>query len=329
MFLIGVRAPGDRLPPRKLVRNTSRILPRASAPHAYDHTMTRGICALTGASGYVGSRMAHHLTDVGWEVRALCRSPPDIPDSHLSHVPFDLADASASAALDGADALVHAAYDFSHRHWSDIARVNVGGSRALFAAAQAAGITRIVCVSTVAAFPGARSLYGRAKLAIERAALDVGGAVIRPGLVWGPQGAAMFGALRTAIERLPVIPLVVPADLSVTSVYEDDLAMFLERLLDGWPEGAGHLFVAASEEMLTFGELLRSLAAEHAPNRRFVGVPWVVAWLGLRTLEACGATPPFPSDRLLSLVHTDSDPLARATGPTACYGVKFRPFSLA
>jgi nucleoside-diphosphate-sugar epimerase len=288
-----------------------------------------GICAITGASGYVGSRMAHHLASVGWQVRALCRSAPAIAEDCVSYIPFDLAGASAAEALADADALVHAAYDFSHTRWSDIERVNIEGSRRLLTAAQAAGVRRIVCVSTVAAFPGARSRYGRAKLEIERMAMAAGGSVIRPGLVWGPQGAAMFGALQRAIERLPVVPLVVPADLGITSVYEDDLALLLERLLAGWPRGSGRLFVAASEEMLTFGELLRSLAAKHAPNRRFVGVPWTVAWLGLRTLEAFGVTPPFPSDRLLSLVNTDSNPLARATASTACYGVTFRPFSLA
>jgi nucleoside-diphosphate-sugar epimerase len=247
-------------------------------------------------------------------------------DDRISNVRFDLADGSAAEALDGVDALVHAAYDFSHTRWSDVARVNIGGSRRLLGAAHDAGVDRVVCVSTVAAFPGARSMYGRAKLEIERITMEVGGAVIRPGLVWGPQGAAMFGALRRAVERLPVVPLVASADLDVPSVYEDDLALLLERLLGAWPDGSGKLFVAACEDMLTFGELLRSLSPEHGATRRFVSVPWVVAWLGLRALETVGLPAAFHSDRLISLVNTDSDPLARATGHAERYGVRFRPY---
>jgi nucleoside-diphosphate-sugar epimerase len=289
----------------------------------------RGTCVITGASGYVGSRMARHLLSAGWDLTALTRSPPDgRADERITYVPFDLAGADAGAALEHADALVHVAYDFSHRRWSDIARVNIEGSRRLFATARAAEVQCIVCVSTVAAFPGARSRYGRAKLEIERVALDVGGAVIRPGLVWGPDGAAMFGALRAAVERLPVVPLPVPADLRVTTVHEDDLALFLERLLERWPEGSGELFVAACERMLTFGELLDALASKYAPGRRFLAVPWRAAWLALRALELLGIAPPFPSDRLLSLINTDSDPLARASTTSARYGVDFRPFSL-
>jgi NADH dehydrogenase len=287
-----------------------------------------GVCAITGASGYVGSRIANHLARSGWQVRALCRARSSVwDDDRISSVPFDLADGSAAEALDGVDALVHAAYDFSHTRWRDVARVNIDGSQRLLGATHDAGVDRIVLVSTVAAFPGARSMYGRAKLEIECMTLEIGGAVIRPGLVWGPHGAAMFGALRRAVERLPVVPLVASADLDVPSVHEDDLALLLERLLVAWPDGSGKLFVAACEDMLTFGELLRSLAPEHGSTRRFVAVPWVLAWLGLRALEALGVRPHLASDRLISLVNTDSDPLARATARAERYGVTFRPYS--
>jgi nucleoside-diphosphate-sugar epimerase len=295
-------------------------------PSGSHNPPAQGVCAITGASGYVGSRIASHLASAGWEVRALCRSQPRIPQGRISQVPFDLAADVSREALRDVDALIHTGYDFSHTHWKDILRVNVEGSRRLFAAAREAQVDRIVCISTVAAFPGARSMYGRAKLEIETLAMDVGGAVVRPGLVWGPQGAAMFGSLRRAVHSLPVVPLLVPADLRVTLVYEDDLALFLERLLEAWPDGSKQLFVAASERMPTFGELLRSL--QDGRRRRFVTVPWRAVWLALRALERLGARLPFASDSLLSLATTDRDPFARATARTARYGVEFRPYAL-
>jgi nucleoside-diphosphate-sugar epimerase len=286
-------------------------------------------CAVTGASGYVGSRIAGHLTRQGWNVRALSRSGSSEKHFHLTHVHFELGANPTPQALDGVDALVHAAYDFRVTSWPDIERVNVDGSRRLFAAAREANVERIVLVSTLAAFPGARSLYGRAKLEIERAAIESGAAIVRPGLVWGAHGAAMFGALQRVVERLPIVPLLGPRELQLTLVHEDDLALLVERLLELWPAGARKLLVAASGRTLTFEELLRSLASRTGRRRGFVRLPWTAAWLGLRMLEAVGATPPFRSDNLVSFVSTDDRPFARATDSAVRYGVRFRPYTLA
>lgn len=231
--------------------------------------------------------------------------------------------------MDGVEALVHPAYDFSATRWADIQRINVDGSRRLLTAAREAQIERIVLVSTLAAFPGARSLYGRAKLEIEQAAMDTGAAIVRPGLVWGAEGAAMFGAVQRAVERLPIVPLLGPAELALSLVHEDDLALLVERLLELWPAASGKLLVAASGRTLTFVELLRSLTARAGKHPRLIRLPWRIVWLGLRALETIGATPPFRSDNLVSFVSIDDNPFARATDCAAHYGVSFRPYSLA
>lgn len=289
-------------------------------------------CAVTGASGYVGSRIAAQLAAAGWEVLALSRSTAsrkhtsEAGHSTYEHSYFELGHPLAPGALDGIDALVHAAYDFGATRWTDITQVNVEGSRRLFIAAREAKVDRVIFVSSIAAFPAARSLYGRAKLAIERAALEVSAAIIRPGLVWGPHGAAMFGALRDVVEQLPVVPLFVPAKHELSLVHEDDLTSLVERLLGGWPEGSCKLFVAASPTTVSFGELLGSLAQHLARRPLFVRVPWQAAWLGLRVLEGIGVTPPFRSDSLLSLATADTDPLSRATDCAERYGLQFRPY---
>jgi nucleoside-diphosphate-sugar epimerase len=287
----------------------------------------RGVCAITGASGYVGSRVAMYLARDGWEIRALSRQRPR--EKHIdAQVHFELGGDVTPEALAGARALVHVAYDFSAVRWRDIARVNIEGSRRLFAAARDANIDRIVLMSTVAAFPGARSLYGRAKLEIERAALEVNATVVRPGLVWGHQGAAMFGALQRTVRRLRVVPLLVPGERQFRLVHEDDLAALVASILNWWPVGSGKLYVAAADEPTAFIELLRSLASQTSERPRFVRLPWRAVWLVMRMLEACGASLPFRSDSLVSLAAIDDDPLSRATDHAARYGVRFRPYAL-
>jgi nucleoside-diphosphate-sugar epimerase len=287
----------------------------------------RGVCAITGASGYVGPGLASHLARAGWAIREFSRSGADRPQPGPARVRFELGADPPPAAFDGVDCLVHLAYDFSATRWGEVERINVQGSRRLFAAARAADVERIVFVSTIAAFPGARSLYGRAKLEIERAAIEAGGTIIRPGQVWSPRRGAMLETLQRVVEQLPIVPLPLPAGLQLNLVHEDDLALLVERLLDRWPEVAGELFVAASTQTLSFEELLASLEGQAGRRPRVVRLPWPAAWLGLRTLELVGARPPFRSDSLISLVAADADPRSRATDDAERHGVRFRPYA--
>lgn len=115
---------------------------------------------VTGASGFVGSRVVRALLAGGHQVRALVR--PTAPRDNLAGLAVEVAEGdlpaprSLAAALDGCDALVHAAADY--RLWvpdpDAMMRVNVEGTRALMQAALAAGISRIVHTSSVAALGG-------------------------------------------------------------------------------------------------------------------------------------------------------------------------------
>ena len=106
-------------------------------------------------------------------------------------------------------ALVHCAYDFKPVSRREIQRVNVEGSRKLLAAATAGGVQRIAVMSTISAFEGCRSDYGKAKLEIEAAARAAGALVVRSGLVWAdgpPSGGGMFGSLARSVGA-SMVPL--------------------------------------------------------------------------------------------------------------------------
>src|SRR5205814_3363974 len=114
---------------------------------------------------------------------------------------------------------------------AEIERVNVAGSVALFQAAEAAGVVRRLFVSTISAWDGGRSQYGRGKLTVERAVRASGGLIVRPGLVWGCEGRGMFAAL-ARIAALPVLPLFDGGRQPFFLIHAEDLAALLARAVE-------------------------------------------------------------------------------------------------
>ena len=74
---------------------------------------------------------------------------------------FKLGEPIDPQALKNCRALIHCAYDFSKVSWKDIYSTNVRGSELLLHAAQQAGVERLMFISTISAFTGCRSLYGK------------------------------------------------------------------------------------------------------------------------------------------------------------------------
>jgi nucleoside-diphosphate-sugar epimerase len=154
-----------------------------------------GVAAVTGARGFLGAHVCSHLDGAGWRVVELTRAPVDTGDGPREHRRFRLRESPEPDLLAGVDVLVHCAYDFGPRTWDEIRTVNVAGSRRLFEAADASGVGRIVTISSMSAFEGCRSMYGRAKLAVERETYARGGVAVRPGLIFGRSAGGMVGSL--------------------------------------------------------------------------------------------------------------------------------------
>lgn len=279
-------------------------------------------CAVTGAGGYLGSRLAAALKKRGWTVYELTRAPD--AGERLS-VPFSLAGGAPRGFFreEKVDALVHCAYDFSLTSWRDIFEHNVKGSIRLMETARAEGVGKIVFISTMSAFEGCRSLYGRAKLEIEKEAMRLGAVVVRPGLVYGERPGAMVGALVKAIELSPLVPLVGGGNYVLYPAHEDDVAELVHRILNGNAENISAPVIAASERGMTLREILAALAARRRKRVWMLPVPWRLHWALLKSAEAVGLRPRFRSDSVLSLVNQDTHPDFAETRKA---GVTFRDF---
>jgi nucleoside-diphosphate-sugar epimerase len=277
-----------------------------------------GVAAITGATGYLGSKLEAAFSAAGYQVLRLVRSVrPGTTDRA-----FNLGSAVDPATLDGVDILVHCAWDMTAISRTAIWETNVFGSVALLDAAVAAGVGSTVVVSSMSAYPGTRQLYGRAKLDVEQAALARGMRVVRPGLVYGPGWGGMAGTLRQ-LATLPLLPDFGPGAHQFT-VHEDDMvAAILAVARTGTPPGVP--VGIASDEAVPFRELVTDLAlAQGQAAPRFVPVPPTAAFAALRTAEALGLPLPVRADSLLGLVRPA--PEVANLDVLASLGVSLRPF---
>jgi nucleoside-diphosphate-sugar epimerase len=266
--------------------------------------MGNKICAITGSNGYVGGCLKNYFAARGWEVRELTRCPK--PGS--TGIPFQLGAETSSSALANVHALIHCAYDFRPLRREEIHAVNVDGSRKLFQAALVAGVKKIINISSISAHAGCRSLYGRAKLEVEKFALDAGALTIRPGLVYGRGPGGMFGRLTAQIRQSSVIPMIGDGSQIQFLVYDEDLSTFVERYARDEVKIAPGILTAANEQRWAFKQLLLEIARALGKKPKFIPLPWRLVWAGLKSAELCGLKLNFRSDSLVSLMYQNPKP---------------------
>jgi len=282
--------------------------------------------AVTGGSGYLGSRVAARLLADGWEVISLARRPSGLPG--VRNERFELGSPLDPTLFAGIDALVHCAWDFGQRTQAGIEAVNVQGTRALLELAASSGVERTVHVSTLSASGSPRSMYGRAKLMTEEIAREHGAAVVRPGLVYGPGAGGMVGMLATLVRLLPAVPVLVGADHPLYLAHQDDLVT-LVAFLAGGPAGEDERpIVAAGPDGHSLRDVLAAIAAAEGRRRVFFRIPWQPIYVVLRGMELVRLPPPMRSDSALSIATLDPDPFGSGAPPEPVTFRTFEPSAL-
>lgn len=278
------------------------------------------ICAITGGNGYVGGCIKKFLSARGWEIFELTRRPK--PGARAFQ--FQLGDDLSADLLSGVSAVVHCAYDFEPLSWDDIAAVNVEGSRKVLQAARAANVPKIIYISSISAFDDCRSLYGKAKLEIEKIALANGALVIRSGLVYGGAAGGMFGKLSEKLAKSAILPMVGGSQVQYL-VHNEDLSAFIEKFASGSIEIPPRILTAANEKPWPFKKLVIEIAAAQGKKSVLIPVPWRFVWLALKIAEACGLKLNFRSDNLISFIYQNRAP---DFSENSQFGLACRPFDV-
>lgn len=228
---------------------------------------------VTGGTGFVGSRLIDRLRQSSDGVRALVRDPEKargLVSQGCMLVEGDLeAREAMEQAMRGCDVVFHLAADYRvgvrDGARSSMERTNVEGTRNVIEAAMAAGVPKIVYVSTIAVFgdthgevvdegyenPGRNftSKYEETKwrahlVALELAAAGAPVVIVQPGAIYGTgDHSAMGDQLRQAAAgKLPAVAF---PDLGINLVHVDDV---VEGILAAASRGeAGESYVLGGQ----------------------------------------------------------------------------------
>jgi nucleoside-diphosphate-sugar epimerase len=262
---------------------------------------------VTGASGFVGRALCVHLEQHGFVVRrALRRAPAAFAGEHV--VVGEIGpDTDWKAALHEVDlvahlaARVHVMRDTATDPMAEYRRVNVEGARRLAQAAAAAGVRRLMFMSS-AKVNGEASLavytekddpcpddrYGLSKWEAEQALsmlcekAGMEWTVLRPPLVYGPGVGGNFLRLMQAVAHRRPLPLASVRNLR-SLLYVGNL-VDAARVCLTHPIAAGATFLLRDGEDISTPDLARRMARALGVTPLLLPVPiWALRTAGRLT----------------------------------------------
>lgn len=231
---------------------------------------------LTGASGYIGSRLLPALLEAGHHVYALIRhgKHPSIAAELAGQVTFlqgDLLDPSSLPILENIDAayyLVHSMGDNSKRFME----LEDQSCRNFLSMIEKTGVKQVIYLSAL--HQGiSLSEHFQSRMHVEevlkQSSLNI--TVIRASIIIGA-GSASFEIMRDLIERLPFMIAPLWLNTRCQPIAVSDVIYYLIQVL-GQPQAYHQTFEIGGPDILTFKEMLLRYAEIRGLKRWILMVP--------------------------------------------------------
>lgn len=227
---------------------------------------------LTGVSGFVGARLVPRLRRDGHELRGFARDPRRV----AVDLPLVVGDAVSGdglhAALNGIEVAYFLIHSMEPVAGTSGGRANFGARERLAAerfaaAAQAAGVRRIVYLGGLAPRDAPASPHLASRLAVEQVLLNAlpDSTALRASIVIGA-GSRSFRFLVRLVERLPLVALPAWRANRTQPIDERDVIESLARAATA-PAAAGRSLDVAGRDVVSYGDLIARIR-DHMLLRR-------------------------------------------------------------
>jgi uncharacterized protein YbjT (DUF2867 family) len=283
---------------------------------------------VTGATGYVGSRLVHRLLAEGRSVRALARRPELLSDVEV--VRGDLLTGSGlEEALEGCST----AYYLVHSMEPATGNGSFAGRDRQMAtsfaeAAAHAGVERIVYLGGIVPHDRSLSSHLRSRLEVEGILVSAvpDSTALRASIVIGA-GSASFRILVRLVERLRVLPLPAWRANRTQPIDERDVVEFLARTPQV-PEAAGRSLDVTGPDVMTYGDMIERIAEAMGVGRVPLGINRSLTPPASAVVAAVTGQPLELVRPLMESLESDLLPRDPGEAPRL-YGLRTHPFDRA
>jgi uncharacterized protein YbjT (DUF2867 family) len=269
---------------------------------------------VTGATGFVGSRLAHALAgDRGTEVRALVRDRGRADALERAGIELHEGDVTQASTLESAGDGVDVAYYLVHGMGrggdGDFAEREREAARNFARMALVEGVKRVVYLGGLGARPGSKHLRSRHETALTLQRDGPPVTYFRASMVVGARSEG-YRTLRYLVERLPA--MIAPAWLKTPTqpIGIDDAVAYLAAA-PNVPASADREVQIGGPDVLAYGEMLdrMAIALGRRPRPKIpvpLLTPWLSShWIGLVTPVDAGVARPLVEGLSTETVVTD------------------------
>jgi nucleoside-diphosphate-sugar epimerase len=273
--------------------------------------MTSKRFLITGGAGFLGINLARYLLARGHQVVSLDLADFTYPErSRITEIKGDIRDAATvKRAMQGVDMVVHTAAALPLYTPEDIYTTDIDGSRNVLQAAQAAGVERMIHISSTAVYgiPDHHPLYetdqlqgvgpyGEAKVQVEALAQEYREKgmcvpVIRPKSFVGPERLGVFALFYDWAKDGKNFPVLGSGNNRYQLLDVEDLcgAIYLTATLDR--DRVNDVFNIGAKEFTTLKEDYQAVLDYAGYGKKIVSIPAAPAIWTLRLLEKMNMSP--------------------------------------
>jgi uncharacterized protein YbjT (DUF2867 family) len=268
---------------------------------------------VTGATGFIGGRLARVLAERGWRVRCLVRDRGKAHDLEQLELELDEGDVLDPDSLRGAGAGMDVAYYLVHAMGrgssADFEEREERAARSFARMAKSEGVSRVIYLGGLGDDPKSDHLASRHRTAEVLAAEGPPLTYFRAGMVVGA-GSESYRTLRYLVQRLPA--MIAPAWLTTPTqpIGIDDVVAYLAKA----PEvetSKGREVQIGGPDVLAYRDMLDAMADALGVYKRPkipipLLTPWLSSlWIGLVTPVDAGVARPLVEGLSTETVVTD------------------------